>query len=353
MVPVLSSAMVSTPAAASNTSPPRSSSPSLAPADVATSTAVGVARPSAQGHATTSTSVASLSAPSTDPAPPDASISAPGNTASPARLQKAKVEAEAAMTAYTNGPATASARRWTGAARACASATVRAMPAATLPSPAVVALTVRGPSKTPVPAETRSPAVFGTNSGSPVSVASSTAAAPATTSPSTGTTSPGNTRTMSPGRSASRSTITVITGSWSPSEEDSSATATAEAATIVIGTLLAMTSLASSGSRVESERRSEAALARARPSSARPSRMKARSNTGSSKKSLLTGMPYSPTTAGVRAPATERPKAAHAPTPTSEFMLGAPLPSALNPSRSIPAPGPASASAAMAAPTHG
>eukprot|EP00982_Pelagococcus_subviridis_P009950 30957-Pelagococcus_subviridis.AAC.56 len=85
IVPVLSKATVSIPAAASRTSPPRSSSPNLAPADVATSTAVGVASPSAQGHATTSTSVASFSAPRADPAPPEASNSAPGKYARRAR----------------------------------------------------------------------------------------------------------------------------------------------------------------------------------------------------------------------------------------------------------------------------
>mmetsp|Transcript_7689 Transcript_7689/g.34826 ORF Transcript_7689/g.34826 Transcript_7689/m.34826 type:complete len:257 (+) Transcript_7689:2222-2992(+) len=154
MVPVLSSATVSTWAEASRTSPPRSSSPSLAPAEVATRTAVGVARPRAHGHATTRTSVASFKAPNVAPAPPEASKSAPGKKASPAKFQNAKVVAEAAMTPYTKGPATASASRCTGAARACASATVRAIPAATLPSPAVVALMVSGPSNTAVPAET-------------------------------------------------------------------------------------------------------------------------------------------------------------------------------------------------------
>ena len=108
-----------------------------------------------------------------------------------------------------------------------------------------------------------------------MSVASSTAAAPDTTSPSTGMTSPGRTRTRSPGRSARRSTLTVIGSASSPTS----------------GSLSATTSLASSGSKVDNDRRSEAALALARDSSARPRRMNARSSTGSSKKSLLTGTP--------------------------------------------------------------
>ena len=81
--------------------------------------------------------------------------------------------------------------------------------------------------------------------------------------------------------------------------------------------------------------------------------MKASSSTGSSKKSLLIGTPYSPTTGGAHAATTESVNAAVAPTPTSEFMFGAPLASALNPSRMMFRPGPKSASAAMAPPTHG
>ena len=59
-VPVLSSTTVSTPATRSSTSPPRSNSPLRAPTEDATRTAVGVARPSAQGQATTRTLTASL-----------------------------------------------------------------------------------------------------------------------------------------------------------------------------------------------------------------------------------------------------------------------------------------------------
>mmetsp|Transcript_7689 Transcript_7689/g.34829 ORF Transcript_7689/g.34829 Transcript_7689/m.34829 type:complete len:203 (+) Transcript_7689:3362-3970(+) len=58
-------------------------------------------------------------------------------------------------------------------------------------------------------------------------------------------------------------------------------------------------------------------------------------------------------TGGASDPAIDRANAAEAPTPTSEFMFGAPFAKALNPSRMIPAPGPARASAAMAPPTQG
>lgn len=60
----------------SSTSPPRSSRPLLAPIDEATSTAVGVARPSAQGQAMTNTSIASL-APSSSAALPPPAADAP------------------------------------------------------------------------------------------------------------------------------------------------------------------------------------------------------------------------------------------------------------------------------------
>mmetsp|Transcript_4438 Transcript_4438/g.19893 ORF Transcript_4438/g.19893 Transcript_4438/m.19893 type:complete len:230 (+) Transcript_4438:1272-1961(+) len=57
-VPVLSNTTVSSSCVRSSTSPPRIKRPCLAPRDVPTRTAVGVARPSAHGHATTSTDAA-------------------------------------------------------------------------------------------------------------------------------------------------------------------------------------------------------------------------------------------------------------------------------------------------------
>mmetsp|Transcript_123 Transcript_123/g.507 ORF Transcript_123/g.507 Transcript_123/m.507 type:complete len:219 (+) Transcript_123:1068-1724(+) len=210
MVPVLSKTTASTPAMVSNTSPPRNKTPFRAPSDVATSTAVGVANPSAQGHATTSTSVANLSGPIQGAAPNDpASMSAPGNKASPASVQNPNVAALMPMTPNTNGPAMASASLCTGAARPWASSIVFVMPATMDESPLLDAFIVNGPSKTPVPALTLLSFVLYTNTGSPVSVASSTPALPATTTPSTGIISPGFTRTKSPGCTAARSTVSV------------------------------------------------------------------------------------------------------------------------------------------------
>ena len=210
IVPVLSNTTASTPAIVSKTSPPRSKTPFRAPRDVATSTAVGVASPRAHGHATTRTSVANFNGPIHGAAPNDpASMSAPGNNASPARVQNANVAALMPMTPNTKGPAMASASLCTGAARPCASSIVLVMPATMDESPLLIALTVSGPSKTPVPALTSLPFVLYTSTGSPVSVASSTPAFPATTIPSTGMISPGFTRTKSPGRTDARSTSTM------------------------------------------------------------------------------------------------------------------------------------------------
>mmetsp|Transcript_11513 Transcript_11513/g.29487 ORF Transcript_11513/g.29487 Transcript_11513/m.29487 type:complete len:223 (-) Transcript_11513:620-1288(-) len=113
-VPVLSNTTVSTPEAVSRTSPPRMSSPLRAAAEVPTRTAVGVARPSAQGHATTSTLQASCRlssslAPS-EPAAAPAALAAPpaapasldertcGKTCVPAVAQKMSVAADAPIT---------------------------------------------------------------------------------------------------------------------------------------------------------------------------------------------------------------------------------------------------------------
>ena len=89
-VPVLSNAMVSSCARRSKTSPPRRRSPRLAPMEDATRTAVGVASPSAQGQATTSTLMASLRPRRVLPATPAASI-ALGNRPPPANIYQGYV----------------------------------------------------------------------------------------------------------------------------------------------------------------------------------------------------------------------------------------------------------------------
>ena len=83
-VPVLSKTKVSSSASRSKTSPPRRRRPLLAPREEATSTAVGVARPRAQGQATTSTFTASLR-PRNVPLATPAASRAPGKMLAPAR----------------------------------------------------------------------------------------------------------------------------------------------------------------------------------------------------------------------------------------------------------------------------
>ena len=73
-------------------------------------------------------------------------------------LQKQKVAAEVHITPYAKLPATASARRCTGAARDCAVSTSRTMSASAVASPAAVARTVSAPSQFTVPAVIPSPA---------------------------------------------------------------------------------------------------------------------------------------------------------------------------------------------------
>ena len=83
----IAAASARTCAARSSTSPPRSSSPRRAPALLATSTAVGVANPSAHGQATTSTSTASRAPRNAAPPPPPvaaAAAAASGNRLPPA-----------------------------------------------------------------------------------------------------------------------------------------------------------------------------------------------------------------------------------------------------------------------------
>mmetsp|Transcript_17956 Transcript_17956/g.44499 ORF Transcript_17956/g.44499 Transcript_17956/m.44499 type:complete len:330 (-) Transcript_17956:858-1847(-) len=197
-VPVLSNTTVSNVCVRSSTSPPRISSPCLAPSDVPTSTAVGVASPSAHGHATTRTDAAIWSPSRSGALPAAAAVeSTEGNILVPTVDQNANVAALAPMTPYTNLPLTASARRCTGASRCCAASTIRTMPATCVSSPELTTCTVRAPSQLMVPALTPSPAFFRRGIGSPLIAASSTWLAPLTTTPSTGMRSPGKTKIRS------------------------------------------------------------------------------------------------------------------------------------------------------------
>ena len=119
-----------------------------------TSSAVGVASPSAHGQAMISTATAAVNA---------------NVTSSPAPIQKPSVANAMPNTTGTKTPETRSASRWTGALPDCASVTRRAIWASAVSAPTFVARTTsRPPALTLAPA-TSSPGCFSTGTDSPVS----------------------------------------------------------------------------------------------------------------------------------------------------------------------------------------
>ncbi len=182
-VPVLSSTTVSTRRVDSSTSGPRTSTPSWAPRPVPTSSAVGVARPSAQGQATISTATAAVNA---AVAPP------------PASSHPASVSAESATTSGTKTAETRSARRCTSALPDWASSTRRAIWASWVSEPTRVARTTSTPPSLTVAPTTASPGPTSVGTDSPVTSEVSIADVPDSTSPSVATRSPGRTTNRSP-----------------------------------------------------------------------------------------------------------------------------------------------------------
>ena len=183
IVPVLSNTIVSTRRVDSSTSGPLIRIPSWAPRPVPTSSAVGVARPSAHGQAMISTATAAVNA-----------VVAP----SPAPIQNPNVPTARAMTRGTNTAETRSARRWTGALPFCASATSRPIWASWVSAPTRVARTTRRPPALTVAPLTASPGPTSTGTGSPVRSEASMAEVPSSTIPSVATFSPGRTTKRSP-----------------------------------------------------------------------------------------------------------------------------------------------------------
>ena len=188
-VPVLSKTMVSTAASRSSGSPPLIRMPAAAPRPLATITAVGTARPMAQGQAMINTATAAVSA--------DANDGVSGSS-----IHAAKVAIAIEITTGTKTAEMRSARRWIGACEPCASFISVTMRARTLAAPIAVARTSRAAVWLTVAPITRSPGAFSTGMDSPVSIDSSTAPLPLVTSPSTGKRSPGRTSTTSPARTA-------------------------------------------------------------------------------------------------------------------------------------------------------
>ena len=159
--------------------------PLCAPFPVATIIDIGVARPSAQGHAIINTATA-------------LTIAKAMAGCGPKIAQTMNVIIAITTTAGTNRPATVSASFWMGARERWASATMRTICDSIVSSPTRVAAMTSDPVPLTVPPVIGSPAAFSTGIGSPVIMDSSTFERPSTTSPSTGTFSPGRTRSRSP-----------------------------------------------------------------------------------------------------------------------------------------------------------
>mmetsp|Transcript_4157 Transcript_4157/g.12908 ORF Transcript_4157/g.12908 Transcript_4157/m.12908 type:complete len:338 (-) Transcript_4157:247-1260(-) len=208
-VPVLSKTTAVTECAVSKAVPPDlNRMPRDAPTPVPHMTAVGVARPRAQGHATTSTETAKTN---------EKRKSLLGWSSTFAENQKnhrQKDNTDAKTTMRTKCLATTSAVASTFVFEPCARSTNLTTPASMVSSPTAVteATNAAGPAFT-VPATTSSPAFFATGVASPVTKDSSTRVAGdhATRRPSAGTRSPGRTLNRSPFRACAASmTVSVL-----------------------------------------------------------------------------------------------------------------------------------------------
>ena len=169
----------------------RTRMPCRAARPMPTMSAIGVARPSAQGQAMRRTETADRSPISQSPA---------------SKIQQIRVMTESPSTTGTKTEATRSANCWTGARLRCACATVAMMPERRVPAPAESTRNRKLPCRFNVPAETRDPVCFSSGSGSPVSIDSSTELHPSVIVPSAGIFSPGRMRSRSPGRSVATET---------------------------------------------------------------------------------------------------------------------------------------------------
>ena len=193
-VPVLSSRMVSTVRVSSRTCGPLMRMPSWAPRPVPVSSPTGVARPSAHGHAITSTATAAVNAERS---------SGPVTSGPAASSQAAKVRTAMAKTIGTNTALIRSASRAIGAFPVWASATSRPIWASVVSAPTRVARTSSRPAVLMVAPVTGLPGPTSTGTDSPVTSEASTAEEPLITTPSVAIFSPG------------RTTTTSSTASWS------------------------------------------------------------------------------------------------------------------------------------------
>ncbi|CAB4883970.1 unannotated protein [freshwater metagenome] len=194
-MPVLSSTTVSTARVLSSTCGPLMRIPNCAPRPVPTSSAVGVASPSAQGQAMMSTATAAVNA----------------FVALPSLIhQNASVASDRRITTGTNTPATRSANRCTGALPDWAASTSRAIWASAVSPPTRVARTVSRPLVLTVAPMTDDRGPTSTGTLSPVTSDWSTAEVPDSTMPSVAIFSPGRTTNRWP---TTRASIGVRTSS--------------------------------------------------------------------------------------------------------------------------------------------
>ena len=165
----------------------RTRMPCRAARPMPTMSAIGVANPSAQGQAMSSTATAERSP---IPHPP------------PRRIQSRSVKTATPRMTGTKTDATRSANCCTGARLRWAWATVAMIPESSVPAPEESTFIRKLPCRLRVPSETREPASFSTGSGSPVSIDSSTELHPSEIVPSAGIFPPGRMRTTSPALSS-------------------------------------------------------------------------------------------------------------------------------------------------------
>ena len=185
-VPVLSKTTTPTDREDSRARYPLMNTPSRAPRPQAITSAAGVARPSAHGHAMISTDSAALTA---RPA------------GSPASSQPARVRPEQPRMAGTNTPQIRSAVRCAADFWDWARSTIASSRASRVSAPARVTPTISRPVSATIPAVTSSPSAASPGTDSPVIALRSMAASPNATTPSAAMVSPGRTTSMSPGRS--------------------------------------------------------------------------------------------------------------------------------------------------------
>ena len=289
-VPVLSQTTARSFPAASRMAASRTRIPASAPRPVPAITAVGVARPMAQGQATTSTAMAVATARTR-------------RGSAPSRYQPTKVATAISRITGTNTSEMRSARRAMAGFEPCARSTMATMRASVVFAPTCVARITIAASVRSVPVASRLPGPRSTGSDSPVIADSSTAARPLTMMPSTGMRPPGRMRNRSPA-------MILLT-----------------AMVVAVGASAVASSSASFGCRASIPRTALVVCSFARASIQRPSATKPRMSAAASHVACA-GTPTRMSSLWKRVIATDQPHAAVVPRLTSVSMVSEPCRSA-------------------------